>query len=71
MGTMLDDKWVCHCDEPPVECFPNEPTGLCAVCGLIYDEPMYALYLRGRLKSFTNVQEFLGDVDWGRDPGWV
>jgi len=63
----LNDAFVCKCVTPRLQRHIGEDTGLCGICGFVYDEPLYWMRVQQHVSGvsdFADLDEFLrGEIN--------
>lgn len=61
----VHDDYICKCKTPRLQKYLGEESGLCTICGYIYDARLYETRLRQHVEGFTyeDLDSFLRDVD--------
>lgn len=54
----LKDAYVCKCGVPRLRRHLGQDSGLCDICNLVYDEPLYEMRLREHATGLPD-----GDLD--------
>ena len=61
----LKAAYVCRCQVPRLQKHLGEETGLCEVCGMVYDEQLYWMRIRQHVSGVTaeDLDGFLEEND--------